>query len=43
MTEEPQADSLHRYEGVQAEIHQVSQFDDSSAVGTTCLGKTGKT
>ena len=42
MTEELQADYLDRYEGVQAWIHQVSQFDDSSAVSTTYLGKTDK-
>ena len=43
MTEELQADYLDRYEGVQSWIHQVSQFDDSSAVNTTYLGKTDKT
>ena len=34
---------LDRYEGVQAQIHQVSQFGDSSAVSTTYVGKTDKT
>ena len=40
MTEELQADYLDRYEGVQAQIHQVGQFDAYSAVSTTYLGKT---
>ena len=43
MTEELQTDYLDRYEGVQAWIHQVSQFDDSSVVHTTYLGKSGRT
>ena len=39
MTEQFQVDYLDRYEGVHAEIHQVSQFDESSAVRTTYLSK----
>ena len=39
MTEQLQTDHLDRYEGVQAGIHQVSQFDEPSAVSTTYLGK----
>ena len=39
MIEELQADYLDRYEGVQVHIHQVSQFDNCSALGTTYLGK----
>ena len=40
MTEQPQAGYLDAYEGVQEQIHQVSQFDDSSDVSTTYLGRT---
>ena len=43
MTEELQADYLDRYEGVQVQICQVSQFDDSSAVSTTYFSKTDRT
>ena len=43
MIKELQADYLDRYEGAQAWKHQVSRFDDSSAVNTTYLGKTDKT
>ena len=43
MTEELQAHFLNRYEDVQTQINQVSQFDDSSVVSTTYLGKTDKT
>ena len=39
MTEQLQADYLDRYEGVQAQIHQACQFDDSSAVHTIYLGR----
>ena len=39
MTKQLQEDYLDRYEGVQAEIHQVSQFDESITVSTTYLGK----
>ena len=39
MTEQLQIDQLDRYEGVQAQIHQVSQFDDSNAVSTTYLDR----
>ena len=35
MTEQLQTDYLDTYEGIQAKVHQVSQF----AVGTTYLGK----
>ena len=35
MTEELQADYIDRYEGVEARIDQVNQFDDSGAVSTT--------
>ena len=34
-----QTDSLDRYEGVQAEIHHASQFDETTTVCTTHLGK----
>ena len=43
MIKEPQTDCFDRYKGVQAWIHQVNQFDDSSYVSTTYLGKTDKT
>ena len=43
MTEEFLVNYLDRYEGVQAWIHQVSQFDDSSPVSTTYLSETDKT
>ena len=37
--EQLQMDYLDKYKGVQAEIHQVSQFDVSSAVSIIYLGK----
>ena len=43
MTEELQTNYLHKYVGVQAQIHQASQFDDFSAVHTSYFGKTDKT
>ena len=43
MSEELQADYLDGYDGVQVQIHQVSQFDDSSAVSATYLGKPDRT
>ena len=39
MTEQFQTDYPHRYEIVQTEIHKVSQFDESSGVRATYLGK----
>ena len=39
ITEQSQTDYLDWYEGVQAKKHQVSQFDESSAVSITHLGK----
>ena len=39
MTEQLQTDYLDRYGGVQAERHQVSQFEESSAVTTAKLSK----
>ena len=42
MIKELQADFLDRYKGVQAQIHQLSQFVDSSAMSTTYLHKTDK-
>ena len=33
--EQLQTEYLNRYKGVQAEINQLSQFDDSSAVSST--------
>ena len=38
ITEQLQTDYLERYEGFQREIHQVRQFDESSAVNTKYLG-----
>ena len=35
MTEQLYADYLDRYEGIQAQIHQISQFDDTSVLSTT--------
>ena len=35
-------DYLDIYEDVQAQIHQISQFDDSNTVSTTYLGRTEK-
>ena len=43
MTEDLQADYLDIYEGIQEEIHLVSQFDESSDVSTTCLGNVNMT
>ena len=40
MKEHFQRDYLDRYECVQAKLHQVSQFEDSSAVSTTYVGRT---
>ena len=34
-----QTDYLVRYEGVKAVVHQVDQFDESSALSTIYLGK----
>ena len=39
MKEQLQTHYLDRYEGVQAKLHQISQMDESSALGTICLGK----
>ena len=39
MTEQLPTNYLDMYEGVQAEIHQVGQFDESSAISTTYFGK----
>ena len=39
MTEQLQADYLYRHKVVQGEIHQVSQFGESSAVCTAYLDK----
>ena len=38
-TEQIQADYLDRYEGAQAQIHWVSQFDDTSAVSITYFSR----
>ena len=40
LTEQLQADYLDRYEGVQAQTHQVCQFDYSNVVSTTYVGRT---
>ena len=39
MTDQLQGDYLHGYEGIQAEMYQVSQYDESTAVITTYLRK----
>ena len=39
MTKQVQVNYLDRYEGVQEEIHEMSQIDESRAVSTTYLGK----
>ena len=39
ITDKLQTEHLDRYEGVQGEIHQVSQFDEFSAVSTKYSGK----
>ena len=39
MTEQLQEDYLDRYKGAQAQMHQVSQFDESSDLSTTYLNK----
>ena len=39
MTEQLQGDYLDKYEGVQAEMHQVGQYDESSALNITYVGK----
>ena len=39
MTEQCETNYLARYEGVQAEIHQESQFDEASVVRTIYLGR----
>ena len=36
---ELQTDYIDRYVGIQAKIHQVSQFEESSALSTTYFGK----
>ena len=39
MKEEFQTDYLERYEGVQPEIHHISQFNESSALNTAYYSK----
>ena len=43
MIEQFQANYLDRYEGVQVEIHRVSQSYESRAVSSTYLGKVNLT
>ena len=43
MAEQLRKDYLDKYQGVQGEMHQVSQSDKSSAVGTTYLDKINMT
>ena len=40
VTEQLPTDYLDRYEGVQTQIHQLCQSDESSALSTTHLGRT---
>ena len=42
MTVQLQADYLDIYEGVQSQIHQVKEFDDSCVVSTTYLGRNNR-
>ena len=40
MTEQVQTDYYDRLEGIQGQMHQLSQFDESSVVDTAYFGRT---